>query len=141
MPGIRTFLGSVLLIAAVKKLTVIDTTLHGLDVGVEVFADIIARGGLVPSSLAFETAVAVIAVEIALGFALYSHIKPRLWATITLAVLLVMTIYLFMLQLNGKSANCGCFGQWDGSIPLSIFRNFALMIVCTMPVLYENQTG
>jgi len=54
----------------------------------------------------------------------------KLWASVTVLFLFAMIVYLVFLQIRGKTPECGCLGQWDASIPLSIGRNALLLVAC-----------
>jgi len=128
--GFRMFLGLFFLIAAVLKLTQTTTTQNGFEVGVHAFASVIERGGVVPPRLALYTAITVLAVEVVIGLGLLSHRAVKKWASVTIIFLFLMTVYLLFLQIRGKTQACGCLGQWDTSIPVSILRNALLSLAC-----------
>jgi putative oxidoreductase len=131
VPGLlRVGVGAFFLFAVVMKLTNVTTTQNGLESGVAAFASAIERGGVIPGSMAWGTALVVLGIEIALGVGLLSHRMVKKWASGAVVFLFVMTAYLLFLQIRGKTPECGCLGQWDSSIPLSIVRNAVLSLAC-----------
>lgn len=121
-PVLRMLLGVFFLVVAALKLTQTTTTQHGFEVGVNAFASVIERGGVIPANLTFFTAIAVLVIEVIIGLGFLSHRAVRKWAAATIVFLFFMTAYLLFLQLRGKTEACGCLGQWDTSIPISILR-------------------
>lgn len=126
----RMSLGVFFLVAAALKATQAATTQNGYEVGVHAFASVIERGGVIPPQLVLVTAIAVLAIEAFIGFALLSHRAVKLWASATIVFLFFLTAYLLFLQVRGKTQACGCLGQWDASIPVSIIRNALLSLAC-----------
>lgn len=136
LPGIlRIGVGAFFLFAVVMKLTNVTTTQHGLETGVAAFASAIERGGVVPTSLVGVVAVVVLGIEVVVGVGLLSHRLIKHWATIAVLFLFVLTAYLLFLQIRGKTPDCGCIGQWDSSIPVSIIRNALLSLACLPSLL------
>ncbi|MAO21936.1 MAG: hypothetical protein CMJ35_04835 [Phycisphaerae bacterium] len=133
-------LGVFFLVVAALKFTQTTTTQHGFEVGVHAFASVIERGGVIPANLALFTAITVLVVEVVIGLGLLSHRAVKTWAATTIVFLFLMTAYLLFLQLRGKTEACGCLGQWDTSIPISILRNALLSIAC-MPSLMAKSTA
>lgn len=142
MPGIlRVGVGAFFLFAVVMKLTNVTTTQHGLETGVAAFSSAIERGGVVPASLVGVVAVLVLGLEVVIGVALLSHRGVKLWASVAVSFLFVLTAYLVFLQIRGKTPDCGCIGQWDSSIPLSIGRNALLSVACLPSLLVVKGAG
>lgn len=137
---LRMLLGVFFLIAAALKVTQTTTTQHGFQVGVHAFASVIERGGVIPDNLALLTAIIVLAVELIIGLGMLSHRAVKMWASITIVFLFMLTAYLLFLQIRGKTQACGCLGQWDTSIPISILRNALLSLAC-VPSLLAMPSG
>ncbi len=127
---LRMFVGLFFLVAVVLKITQTTTTQNGFEVGVKAFASAIERGGVVPPELTIYVAIAVLAIEAILGIGLLSHRAVKKWTTLAIVFLFLLTAYLLILQIRGKTQSCGCLGQWDSSIPLSIVRNALLSLAC-----------
>ncbi len=134
-PFLRMGVGILFLVAATLKYTMITTTQHGPRGGIEAFAATIERGGVIPGLLAQPVAYGIWSIEIIIGLALLTHRAPKFWARIATILIFAMTIYLVFLQIRGKTPECGCLGQWDNSIPLSIGRN-ALLVLALAPTLF-----
>jgi len=134
----RMFVGAFFLVAATLKVTQTTTTQHGFEVGVAAFASAIERGGVVPSQFALLVAIGVLSIEVIVGIGLLSHRKIKQWSAFTIVFLFLLTSYLILLQIRGKTQACGCLGQWDSSIPLSIARNALLSLAC-LPALLKPQ--
>lgn len=131
----RMSLGLFFLIAAALKFTQTATTQNGFEAGVHAFASVIERGGVVPPKLAMVTAIAVLSIEVVIGIGLLSHRVIKLWTSVTILFLFVLTAYLLFLQIRGKTQACGCLGQWDTSIPIGIMRNALLSLACVPSLL------
>ncbi len=138
-PYLRLLVGIVFLGAAALKYSMITTTQFGPRGGIEAFAATIARGGVFPDMFINPIAYGVIGLEIIVGLALLTHLAPKLWSGIAAFMLFAMTIYLIYLQARGKTPDCGCLGQWDSSIPISIGRNALLSLAC-LPSILTNST-
>ncbi|MHA7813663.1 MAG: MauE/DoxX family redox-associated membrane protein [Phycisphaerales bacterium] len=135
-PYLRTLIGILFLGAAALKYSMITTTQYGPRGGLDAFAATIVRGGVFPENWAYPIAYGVFGLEIIIGLALLTQLAPKLWAGLTASLLLCMTIYLVFLQARGKTPECGCLGQWDSSIPISIVRN-ALMSLACLPTFFK----
>jgi Methylamine utilisation protein MauE len=129
------FVGLFFLVAVVLKFTQTTTTQNGFETGARAFASAIERGGVVPAELTLSVAIAVLIIEAALGVGLLSHRAIKKWATLTIVFLFLLTTYLLILQIRGKTQSCGCLGQWDSSIPISILRNALLSLACVPSLL------
>lgn len=136
----RMFVGVFFLAAAALKATQTTTTQNGFEIGVAAFASAIERGGVVPSQLTLFVAIAVLSAEAVVGIALLSHRRVKQWSAFTIMFLFMLTSYLLLLQIRGKTQSCGCLGQWDSSIPLSIARNALLSLAC-LPTLLMHQVA
>jgi len=139
-PYLRTLVGIVFLIAAALKYSMITTTEYGPKGGIDAFAATIARGEVFPHNLVYPIAVAVFGLEILIGLALLTQFAPKLWTGIATLLLFTMTIYLVFLQLRGKAPSCGCLGQWDSSIPISIGRNAILSLACLPSIIAKPKS-
>tara|TARA_R110000744_G_scaffold380356_1_gene500905 strand:+ start:2481 stop:2954 length:474 start_codon:yes stop_codon:yes gene_type:complete len=138
VPGVlRIGVGGFFLFAVVMKLTNVTTTQHGLESGVAAFASAIERGGVVPASFVGVVAAAVLGIEVVVGVGLLSHRAVKHWASVAVVFLFVLTGYLLFLQIRGKTPECGCIGQWDSSIPVSIGRNALLSLACVPSLLQK----
>jgi len=136
----RMFVGVFFLVAAALKATQTTTTQNGFEVGVAAFASAIERGGVVPPELTLLVAIAVLGIETVVGIGLLSHRKAKQWSAFTIMFLFLLTSYLLLLQIRGKTQSCGCMGQWDSSIPISIVRNALLSLACLPALLKSNKT-
>jgi len=100
------------------------------------FAQVISMYGIVPESLVLETALVLIAAELAIALGL---MLDRIWAVVAAGVMLLLFIAVLAYGIHlGLDIDCGCFGPEDpehsavSNLRSAVVRDILLLI----PVAY-----
>ncbi len=97
----------------------------------EILEIAIVETGLMSWALAPFVARLLIAFELFLGIVLITGLYPRLIIKVSLATLLIFTVYLLIILLTqGNQDNCNCFGMLFFMTPFeSVLKNIILIIL------------
>ena len=137
----RLVVGVFFLMAAGAKVVLSDGHGAGVTYGLSTFAAVIASHHIIPSGASYATAVASVALEVALGLWLLSHRHSRWAAIFTIAFMGVFCLYLIAAYLRVGDAPCGCLGKLMSSkLTDAILRNAALSAML-LPSLVTFRRG
>ncbi len=135
----RIFLGLILLYAAGMKLSYDQPTPVSGRVGIGAFEDLMIRHDVIPIHLIPYVAKGIVSLEVLLGVALLTHLKPRIVSVASLLLLLSFSIYLVLVYLHNGDPTCGCFGTLSrSSLVTQLMRNGLLMVLAALGCLWAS---
>jgi len=140
----RICLALVFLYAAAMKFSSLKLSPVSSRVGLGAFEDLMFRHDVIPIHLIPWVAKGVVSIEVLLGIALLTHIKPRIVSGAAFVLLLSFSTYLILVYLHNGNPTCGCFGTLSqSSLALQLIRNslfLALAFLCAWWVKAGTRT-
>jgi len=133
----RIVLAVVFLYASAMKFSYGKLSPVSSRVGIGAFEDLMFRHDVIPIHLIPYVAKGIVSLEVLLGVALLTHLKPRIVSVASLLLLLSFSIYLVLVYLHNGDPTCGCFGTLSrSSLVTQLMRNGLLMVLAALGCLW-----